>query len=101
MTPPGRARIVNWPSLERGRRRATDDIPQESLAAHDRGLMPSGEAAWQLEWRALRLTQANTLLIASAFAADQLVDQAKTFCLSRSMNATARRDCRCRPTPAR
>jgi hypothetical protein len=41
--------------------------------------MPSGEAAWQLEWRALRLTQANTLLIASACAADQLVDQAKTF----------------------
>ena len=79
MTPPGRARIVDWPSLERGRRRATDDIPLEFLAAHDRGQMPSGEATWQLEWRALRLTQANTLLIASAFAADQLVDQAKTF----------------------
>jgi hypothetical protein len=79
MTPPGRARIVDWPSLERGRRRATDDIPQESLAAHDRGHMPPGEAAWQLEWRAVRLTQANTLLIASALAADQLVDQAKTF----------------------
>jgi hypothetical protein len=79
MTPPGRARIVDWPALERGRRRATDDIRQDSLAAHDRGHMPSGEPAWQLEWRALRLTQANTLLIASAFAADQLVDQAKTF----------------------
>jgi hypothetical protein len=79
MTPPGRARIVDWPALERGRRRATDEIRQDSLAAHDRGHMPSGEPAWQLEWRALRLTQANTLLIASAFSADRLVDQAKTF----------------------
>ena len=79
MTPPGRARIVDWPALERGRRRATDAIGQESLAARDRGHMPSGEPAWQLEWRALRLTQVNTLLIASAFAADQLIDHAKSF----------------------
>ena len=76
MTPPSRARIVDWPALERGRRRTTDDIRQES---RDRGHMLSGEPAWQLEWRAVRLTQANTLLIASAFAADQLVDHAKTF----------------------
>jgi hypothetical protein len=79
MTSLGRARIVDWPALERGRRRATDDARRESKAAHDHGHLHPGERDWQLDWRALRLTQANTLLIASAFAADQLVDHAKTF----------------------
>jgi hypothetical protein len=79
MTPSGSARIVDSPGPDRGRRRATDDNRQESLAGHGRGHVPIVDPAWQLEWRALELTQANTLLIASAFAADQLVDHAKTF----------------------
>jgi hypothetical protein len=79
MTPPERARI-QWPAVPDGGRHATGNVrPESPAAAQNRGDVVSSEPAWQLEWRAVRLTQANTLLIASAFAADQLVDHAKTF----------------------
>jgi transcriptional regulator of aromatic amino acid metabolism len=45
----------------------------------ERGLVPSDTPAWQLEWRAIRVARANALIIASACAADELVDHARTF----------------------
>jgi hypothetical protein len=72
-------RLIDWPGIPRSGRRATERVRQELLAAQGRGHMPSGEPPWQLEWTAMRLTLANTLLIASASTADQLVDHAKTF----------------------
>jgi transcriptional regulator of aromatic amino acid metabolism len=80
MTPLGTG--GDWPVVGRGGRRATDNGRQESLAARTCGDVPSGELAWQLEWRALRRTQTNALIVASALAADQLVDHAKTFLLA-------------------
>jgi hypothetical protein len=72
-------RLIDWPGVRRGGRRATDEVRQELLVPQDSGHAPSGEAAWQLEWRAIRLTQANALLIASASTANRLVAHARTF----------------------
>jgi hypothetical protein len=78
MTPPEKAG-VDWPVIARGGRRATDNGRLGSLAARGGGHVPSVEAACELEWSALRRTQTNALLVASAVTADQLVDHAKTF----------------------
>jgi hypothetical protein len=78
MTLPDRARI-DWRAVSRRDRRATDSVRTEPLAARERGQVTSGEPAWQLEWRAIRLARTNALLIAPAFTADRLVDQARTF----------------------
>jgi hypothetical protein len=72
-------RLIDWPGVRRGGRRATDSARQELLVRRDPGHAPFGEAAWQLEWSAIRLTQANALLIASASTANRLVDHARTF----------------------
>jgi hypothetical protein len=72
-------RLIDWPGVQRGGRRAVDRVRQELLAVEDHGHGPSGEPGWQLEWTAMRVTLANALLIASASMADQLVDQARSF----------------------
>jgi hypothetical protein len=72
-------RLIDWPCVRRGGRRGTDEVHQELQVSRDPGHLPSGEAAWQLEWSAIRLTQANALLIASASTANRLVDHARTF----------------------
>src|ERR1700722_17701383 len=72
-------RLIDWSGVRRGGRRATDQVRRELLVPRDPGHAPSGEAAWQLEWSAIRLTQANALLIASASTANRLVDHARTF----------------------
>jgi hypothetical protein len=69
-------------SLQRGhidRRAAEDGARHELPAALDLDHVPSDTPAWQLEWKTLRVTHANILLIASARTADQLVEDARTF----------------------